>query len=106
MINFQYVRANNAKSAIAAAAKDKNSKFIAGGTNLIDLMKRGVSSPEKLIDINLVPLKQIQMIKDVIYIGSMATNADVADHQLIKSHLPALGMALNAGASPQLRNVA
>ncbi|MFP5080210.1 FAD binding domain-containing protein [Pedobacter sp. JCM 36344] len=106
MINFQYVRANNAKSAIAAAAKDKNSKFIAGGTNLIDLMKRGVSSPEKLIDINLVPLKQIEMIKDVIYIGSMATNADVADHQLIKSHFPALGMALNAGASPQLRNVA
>jgi len=106
MINFQYVRANNAKSAIAAAAKDKNSKFIAGGTNLIDLMKRGVSSPEKLIDINLVPLKQIEMIKDVIYIGSMATNTDVADHQLIKSHLPALGMALNAGASPQLRNVA
>lgn len=106
MINFQYLRANTTKSAIAAVTKNKNSKFIAGGTNLVDLMKRGVTSPEKLVDINLVPLKQIEMIKDVILIGAMATNADVAAHQLIKAHLPVLSMALSAGASPQLRNVA
>ena len=106
MINFQFVRATTTKSAIAALAKDKNSKFIAGGTNLIDLMKRGVSTPDKLVDINLVPLKQIEMVKDMIHIGSMATNADVADHELIKGHLPGLSLALNAGASPQLRNVA
>ena len=106
MINFQYLRANTTKAAIAAITKDKNSKFIAGGTNLVDLMKRGVTSPEKLVDINLVPLKQIEMIKDMIHIGAMATNADVAAHQLIKAHLPVLSMALSAGASPQLRNVA
>ena len=106
MINFQFVRATTTKSALAALAKDKNSKFIAGGTNLIDLMKRGVLAPDRLIDINLIPLKQIEMVKGVINIGAMATNADVADNELIKSHLPGLALALNAGASPQLRNVA
>jgi xanthine dehydrogenase YagS FAD-binding subunit len=106
MINFQFLRVSTTKSAIAASVKSPNSKFIAGGTNLIDLMKRGVSSPEKLIDINSVPLTQIELIKNVIHIGAMATNANVANHELIKEHFPGLSNALNAGASPQLRNVA
>ncbi|GGI26376.1 FAD binding domain-containing protein [Pedobacter mendelii] len=106
MINFQYLRTTSVKSAIALLLKDKNSKFIAGGTNLIDLMKRGVSAPEKLIDINHVPLKQIELVGNNIVIGALASNTAVAENALIKDKLPLLAMALNAGASAQLRNVA
>lgn len=106
MINFQYLRTTTAKSAIALLAKDKNAKFLAGGTNLIDLMKRGVTAPEKLIDINHVPLKQIEQIGNKIHIGALASNSAVADHALIKEKLPLLSWALQAGASAQLRNVA
>jgi xanthine dehydrogenase YagS FAD-binding subunit len=106
MINFQYLRTTTAKSAVALIQKDKNSKFIAGGTNLIDLMKRGVLSPEKLIDINHIPLKQIVLTGNKIHIGALATNTAVAEHSLIKEKLPLLSLALQAGASAQLRNVA
>ncbi|WP_316849163.1 FAD binding domain-containing protein [Pedobacter agri] len=106
MINFQYLRTTTAKSALALLSKDKNSKFLAGGTNLIDLMKRGVTAPEKLIDINHVPLKQIEQIGDKIVIGALASNTAVAENAIIKEKLPLLAMALNAGASAQLRNVA
>jgi len=106
MINFQYLRTTSAKSALDLLVKDKNSKFIAGGTNLIDLMKRGVTSPEKLIDISHVPLKQIELVGDKIIIGALASNTAVAENTLIKEKLPLLAMALNAGASAQLRNVA
>ncbi|KRT13246.1 FAD-binding molybdopterin dehydrogenase [Pedobacter ginsenosidimutans] len=106
MINFQYLRTTTAKSAIALLVKDKNAKFLAGGTNLIDLMKRGVTAPEKLIDINHVPLKQIEQIGNKIHIGALASNSAVAEHALIKEKLPLLSWALQAGASAQLRNVA
>lgn len=106
MINFQYLRTTTAKSAIALLGKDKNAKFLAGGTNLIDLMKRGVTAPEKLIDINHVPLKQIEQVGNKINIGALASNSAVADHALIKEKLPLLSWALQAGASAQLRNVA
>lgn len=59
MINFDYIRTSTAKAAVEAKAKSASSQFIAGGTNLVDLMKKGVTSPEKLIDINSLPLKQI-----------------------------------------------
>ncbi|PWS29066.1 FAD-binding molybdopterin dehydrogenase [Pedobacter yonginense] len=106
MINFQYLRTTTAKSALTLLQKDKNAKFLGGGTNLIDLMKRGVTAPEKLIDINHVPLKQIELVGSKIHIGAMATNTAVAEHPLIQEKLPLLSWALNAGASAQLRNVA
>jgi len=59
MNQFQYVRVNQAKSAVDVLGKSDNAKFIAGGTNLIDLMKRGVEAPDKLIDINRLPLNKI-----------------------------------------------
>jgi xanthine dehydrogenase YagS FAD-binding subunit len=106
MINFDYVRMSSARSAIDALNKDAASQFIAGGTNLVDLMKRGVEAPEKLIDINNLPFKSIEEEDGVIRIGALALNSAVAEHELIIKKLPLLSQALKAGASPQLRNMA
>jgi xanthine dehydrogenase YagS FAD-binding subunit len=106
MINFDYVKPSTQKAAIEALNKDATSQFIAGGTNLVDLMKRGVVSPEKLIDITSLPLKRIEQQKGFISIGALALNSDVAEHEIINKKLPLLSQALKAGASPQLRNMA
>jgi xanthine dehydrogenase YagS FAD-binding subunit len=106
MINFDYVRVSSARAAIEALNKDATSQLIAGGTNLVDLMKRGVAAPQKLIDINKLPLKDIGQVSGVIRIGALALNSSVAEHELIIKRLPLLSQALKAGASPQLRNMA
>jgi xanthine dehydrogenase YagS FAD-binding subunit len=106
MINFDYIRTSSAKAAVDAKNKNASSQFIAGGTNLVDLMKKGVTTPEKLIDINGLPLKQITEDAKGISIGALALNSDVAEHPLIKLKYPLLVQALNAGASAQLRNMA
>jgi xanthine dehydrogenase YagS FAD-binding subunit len=106
MINFDYVKVSSSRSAIDALNKDAASQFIAGGTNLVDLMKRGVMAPEKLIDITDLPLKNIEQNKGFIRIGALALNSAVAEHELIVKKLPLLSQALKAGASPQLRNMA
>ncbi len=106
MINFDYVKVSSPKSAIDASNKKAMSKFIAGGTNLVDLMKRGVESPEKLIDITNLPLKNIEEDNGIIRIGALTLNSEVAENKLIMEKLPLLSMALKAGASPQLRNMA
>jgi len=106
MINFDYIKPATQKAAIDALNKDATSQFIAGGTNLVDLMKRGVVSPQKLIDINNLPLKSIEQQKGFIRIGALTLNSDVAEHELIRKKLPLLSQALKAGASPQLRNMA
>lgn len=106
MINFDYIRTSTAKAAVDAKNKNASSQFIAGGTNLVDLMKRGVTSPEKIIDINGLPLKQITADAKGVTIGALALNSDVAEHPIIKSKYPLLAQALNAGASAQLRNMA
>jgi xanthine dehydrogenase YagS FAD-binding subunit len=106
MINFDYVRISSQKAAIDALNKDATSQFIAGGTNLVDLMKRGVAAPQKLIDINNLPFRSIEQINGFIRIGALALNSDVAEHELIIKKLPLLSQALKAGASPQLRNMA
>lgn len=106
MINFDYVRPSTQKAAIDALNKDANSQIIAGGTNLVDLMKRGVTAPQKLIDINNLPLRTIEQDKGFILIGALALNSEVAENELITKKLPLLSLALKAGASPQIRNMA
>lgn len=106
MINFEYTRSSTVKGAVDALAKNPGSGFIAGGTNLVDLMKRGVASPTRLIDINNLPLKQIEETATGLHIGALATNSEVADHDAVTKNYPLLAMALNAGASAQLRNMA
>ena len=106
MNQFQYVRVTNPKAAIAAITKDNTTMFLAGGTNLIDLMKRGVTAPEKLVDITRVPLNTIEKTATGLRIGALSKNTAVAEHELVVKNFPLLSMALNAGASPQLRNMA
>ena len=106
MINFQYVRTAVVKTALSLVAKDPKASFIAGGTNLVDLMKRGVTAPEKLIDINHLPLKQIELKNNVLHIGAMVSNSALAENAIVKEKFPLLMLALQSGASAQLRNVA
>ncbi|MEJ7611003.1 MAG: xanthine dehydrogenase family protein subunit M [Ferruginibacter sp.] len=106
MINFDYIKPSTQKAAINALNKDSKAQFIAGGTNLVDLMKRGVTAPEKLIDITGLPLKNIEQQKGFIRIGALALNSTVSEHPLIIKKHPLLSQALKAGASPQLRNMA
>jgi len=106
MINFDYIRTSTAKAAVDAKNKNTSSQFIAGGTNLVDLMKRGVTAPEKIIDINGLPLKQITADAKGVTIGALALNSEVAEHPIIKAKYPLLAQAINAGASAQLRNMA
>jgi xanthine dehydrogenase YagS FAD-binding subunit len=83
------------------------SRFIAGGTNLLDLMKENVARPEHLIDITGLPLKEVRQTESGgVMIGALVSNADLAWHPLIESRYPLLSQAVLAGASPQLRNMA
>ncbi|WAC14628.1 FAD binding domain-containing protein [Dyadobacter pollutisoli] len=103
---FQYLRPTKLNEAIDAVASDPNARFIAGGTNLVDLMKRGIVAPEKLVDINHLPLKKIEQKDGMLRIGALTLNSDVAQHKLVIAKHPLLAQALNAGASGQLRNMA
>ena len=103
---FQYTRAVAAAGAIQSLVKEPHACFLAGGTNLIDLMKMGVMVPERLVDINGLPLKGIEKTSTGLRIGALATNSEVADHPSILQGYPLLSLAINAGASPQLRNMA
>lgn len=106
MINFDYIRASGTQSAVVAINKDPKAQFIAGGTNLVDLMKRGVTAPEKLIDITRLPLKEIKKAKTITQIGALVLNSTLADHEMIIAKHPLLSLALKAGASAQIRNMA
>jgi xanthine dehydrogenase YagS FAD-binding subunit len=105
--NFSYTRAGDVASAVSEIAKDNEAKFIAGGTNLIDLMKENVSRPSRLIDITRLPLDKIEETKDGgLRIGALVTNTDVAYDEKIEKRYPLLSEAILAGASQQLRNMA
>lgn len=107
MINFQYSRATNVADAIRQIAADPKAKFIAGGTNLVDLMKVDVERPTRLIDISRLPLKTVEETRDGgLRIGALVPNSDLAYHPLIEKRYPIVGSAILAGASQQLRNMA
>jgi xanthine dehydrogenase YagS FAD-binding subunit len=107
MINFQYARATDVADAVGQIASDPAAKFIAGGTNLIDLMKENVERPTRLIDITRLPLKTVeQTAEGGLRIGALVPNADLAYHPLIAQRYPILASAILAGASQQLRNMA
>jgi xanthine dehydrogenase YagS FAD-binding subunit len=107
MINFQYARASDVADAVRMIAADPTAKFIAGGTNLVDLMKEDVERPSRLIDISRLPLKTVEeTAAGALRIGALVPNSDLAYHPLIEQRYPLLASAILAGASQQLRNMA
>jgi xanthine dehydrogenase YagS FAD-binding subunit len=103
---FTYKRAANQAEALSEVAANTGAKFLAGGTNLIDLMKMNVQQPNELVDINRLALKKIEKIPSGLRIGALASNSEVAKNPLVQESFPVLSEALLAGASPQLRNMA
>jgi xanthine dehydrogenase YagS FAD-binding subunit len=102
---FEYQRASDPQAAVNAIGA--NSKFLAGGTNLVDLMKNQVEMPAHLVDINRLDLAKIEDLPDGgLRLGALARNADTAEHPLVRERYPMLAKAILAGASPQLRNMA
>ncbi len=103
---FTYIRADNQETAVKSVAAGKRTKFIAGGTNLLDLMKEGVEQPNQLVDITRLELEKIEGINNGLSIGALVKNSDMANHPTIRKRYPLLSEAVLAGASPQLRNMA
>ena len=107
MINFQYARANDVADAVRQIAIDPSAKIIAGGTNLLDLMKEYVERPSRLVDISQLPLKTVEdTAGGGMRIGALVSNSDLAYHPVIERRYPLLASAILAGASQQLRNMA
>jgi xanthine dehydrogenase YagS FAD-binding subunit len=108
MNNFSYTQAQNRDEAIEFADREPGSKFIAGGTNLIDLMKYNITRPERLVDINGIgDCRAICETADGgLSLGALVTNAATAYHPLVEQRYPLLSKAILAGASAQIRNMA
>src|SRR5688572_23699616 len=103
---FKYSSATDAASAVRTVSANQTATFLAGGTNLIDLMKEYVERPSELVDISGLNLAEIRSTSNGISIGALAKNTDTANHPLIRQNYPLLSMAILAGASGQLRNMA
>lgn len=107
MNNFSYTKASDVGAAVGEISKDAAAKFIAGGTNLIDLIKENVVHPSRLVDINRLPLNSIEENEPGgLRLGALCTNAETAYHSAVEKRYPLLSKAILAGASPQLRNMA
>jgi xanthine dehydrogenase YagS FAD-binding subunit len=104
---FHYTRASDVADAIRQIAADPAAKFIAGGTNLIDLMKYDVEHPARLVDISHLPLRSVEETSGGgLRIGALVPNSDLAYHPLIAQRYPLIASAILSGASQQLRNMA
>lgn len=104
---FTYERAQSPAQAAAAVARSPGAKFIAGGTNLLDLMKLQIEAPTHLVDVNGLALDRIEPTTDGgLRIGAMVRNTDLAADQRVRRDYGVLSRALLAGASGQLRNKA
>jgi xanthine dehydrogenase YagS FAD-binding subunit len=103
---FSYLRTGDANAAARAVAANPKAKFLAGGTNLLDLMKEDVERPTQLVDVSRLKLKEIKPARGGVSIGALATNTETANNPLIRNGYPLLTQAIVAGASPQLRNMA
>lgn len=103
---FTYERAASAESAVKAASQTLGARFIAGGTNLLDLMKLDIERPAHLIDVARLPMAGIEDADGGLRIGAAASNSHIAADARVRARFPVLAQAIVAGGSPQLRNKA
>jgi xanthine dehydrogenase YagS FAD-binding subunit len=103
---FAFTRASTNQTAIEAVIRDQASRFIAGGTNLVDLMKENIEQPSQLVDINRLALTQIEEHNGGLRLGALARNSDTANHRFVRERFPLVSQAILSGASAQLRNAA
>ena len=104
---FKYTKAADAAAAVKTVSDNKDASYLAGGTNLLDLMKEDVARPAELVDISRLSLTQIKTAKSGgLSIGALAKNTDTANHPLVRQNYPLLSQAILAGASGQIRNMA
>lgn len=107
MNNFTYIRAASVKDAIQRSTANKNSAYIAGGTNLVDRLKGFLDEPSQLIDISRLEMKRIsRTTHGGLLIGALVSNTAAADHPDIRRDYPILSRAILSGASQQIRNMA
>jgi xanthine dehydrogenase YagS FAD-binding subunit len=104
---FRYERATSAGAAVARLRAERRGAYLGGGTNLVDLMKLGVATPDLLVDVARLPFDRIEVRPDgSVLIGAAVKNSDLAADRTVRSRFPVLAQALLAGASGQLRNLA
>lgn len=104
---FAFARVADPTDAVKTLSADASAKFIAGGTNLLDLMKEDIEHPAKLVDISRLSLSLVKALPGGgISIGALAKNTDTANHPLVRQGFPLLSQAILAGASAQIRNMA
>ena len=103
---FEFVVADSATAARTLVHEVPGARFYAGGTTLVDLMKSDVERPARVVDISRLPLSAVERRGDVVRIGALARNSDVAYAALIETNFPAVSQALLSGASGQIRNAA
>src|SRR6202030_804055 len=107
MKNFSYSRADTVESAVSLLSQQTNSKFLGGGTNLVDLMRENIEQPDALIDVTRMSSGGItEMSHGGVSIGAEVKNSAVANHRLIRERYPMLSEAILCGASGQIRNMA
>ncbi|WP_029032541.1 FAD binding domain-containing protein [Salinarimonas rosea] len=103
---FAYRKIHDVAAAIAQGAGEPNTVFLAGGTDLVQLLQDGIARPAGIVDISDLPFSSIATTIDGMRIGALAKLADVADHPQVRAHYPALATALGETASPMVRNMA
>ncbi|MCI2419261.1 xanthine dehydrogenase family protein subunit M [Saccharopolyspora sp. K220] len=106
MRSFGYTVAENPADAVRIAAETPNSTFVAGGTDLLNLMKDGVQAHDHLVDVNHLDIAGVTVDGEAVRIGGLARMRQVADHPVVRREFPVLSQALLASASPQVRNMA
>ena len=104
---FKFSSASDARSAVQTVSANQSAKFLAGGTNILDLMKEDVERPSALVDVSRLNMTQIKTMNGgALSLGALARNTDTANHPLVRQNYPLLAQAILAGASQQIRNMA